>query len=186
VTVLIETLRSEDVEALCRLARETWLQHYPPIIGLAQTEYMLRQRYEPAVIRAELASGTSWWDVLRDDGALRGFAASFPSESADALKLDKLYVHPASHRRGFGERLVQHVCERGFELGYRGVILAVNKRNDNAIAAYRKYGFEIVDAVVKEIGGGFVMDDYIMERQVRWEAEGGTRRSTGATKDNAS
>jgi len=75
---------------------------------------------------------------------------------------------------------VQHVCERGFELGYRGVILAVNKRNASAIAAYRKYGFRIVDAIVKEIGGGFVMDDYIMEIQVRRKAEGGTG-TTGNT-----
>ena len=42
-------------------------------------------------------------------------------------------------------------------------MLAVNKRNAAAIAAYRKHGFEIVEAVVKDIGGGFVMDDYIME-----------------------
>jgi ribosomal protein S18 acetylase RimI-like enzyme len=182
VTVLIDSLRGEDVEALCSLAREVWLEHYPPIIGMAQTEYMLRQRYDPAVIRAELASGTIWWDVLRDDGALRAFAASFPSESADALKLDKLYVHPASHRRGFGERLVQHVCERGRERGYGRLMLAVNKRNASAIAAYRKYGFRIVDAIVKDIGGGFVMDDYIMEIDVRQKVERGTR----TTDDHAS
>ena len=43
-------------------------------------------------------------------------------------------------------------------------MLAVNKNNATAIAAYLKHGFRIADAVVKEIGGGFVMDDYIMER----------------------
>jgi ribosomal protein S18 acetylase RimI-like enzyme len=42
----------------------------------------------------------------------------------------------------------------------------VNKRNRNAIAAYEKYGFRIVDSVVKDIGGGFVMDDYIMSKDV--------------------
>ena len=45
-------------------------------------------------------------------------------------------------------------------------MLAVNKHNFNAIAAYRKHGFIVREAVVKEIGGGFVMDDYIMEKRL--------------------
>jgi ribosomal protein S18 acetylase RimI-like enzyme len=45
-------------------------------------------------------------------------------------------------------------------------VLAVNKHNAQAIAAYRKNGFRVADAVVKDIGGGFVMDDYIMELAV--------------------
>jgi GNAT superfamily N-acetyltransferase len=167
--VVVESLRPEDIDALCGLAREVWLQHYPPIIGLAQTEYMLHQRYDPAVIRAELDSGAIWWDVLRDDGVLRAFAASFQSEFADALKLDKLYVHPACQRRGFGRRLIERVCQHADRQGCRRVILAVNKRNATAIAAYRKHGFDVVDAVVKDIGGGFVMDDYIMQKNVKRE-----------------
>jgi hypothetical protein len=45
-------------------------------------------------------------------------------------------------------------------------MLAVNKRNENAIAAYAKHGFAIVESVVKDIGGGFVMDDYVMSMHV--------------------
>jgi ribosomal protein S18 acetylase RimI-like enzyme len=41
-------------------------------------------------------------------------------------------------------------------------VLAVNKSNRSAISAYLKHGFRVGDAVVKDIGGGFVMDDYIM------------------------
>jgi ribosomal protein S18 acetylase RimI-like enzyme len=83
------------------------------------------------------------------------------------VKLDKLYVHPDRQRQGYGGALIEHACERARRLGYGAVILAVNKRNTTAIAAYRKYGFEIREGVVKDIGGGFVMDDYIMERKLR-------------------
>jgi hypothetical protein len=38
----------------------------------------------------------------------------------------------------------------------------VNRCNGNAINAYRKHGFEVRDAQVKDIGDGFFMDDYIM------------------------
>ena len=42
-----------------------------------RTEYMLRQRYDPEVIRSELARGTIWWDVLREDGVMQAFASFF-------------------------------------------------------------------------------------------------------------
>jgi RimJ/RimL family protein N-acetyltransferase len=62
--------------------------------------------------------------------------------------------------------MVERVSARARSLGCHRVSLAVNKRNSRAIAAYRKWGFEIEQAVVKDIGDGFVMDDYIMVRPV--------------------
>ena len=46
--------------------------------------------------------------------------------------------------------------------GSRGGELTVNKRNVLPIRAYERFGFRRAEAVVKEIGGGFVMDDYRM------------------------
>ena len=155
-------LAPHEADALSSLAREIWHAHYPPIIGLAQTEYMLDQRYAPDTIREELASGKVWWDTLRIDREIVGFASSFPAEEPDAVKLDKLYVKPERQRQGYGRMLIDHVAARARSRGFRRVILAVNKHNSNAIAAYCKHRFEVVDAVVKDIGGGFVMDDYVM------------------------
>jgi hypothetical protein len=42
--------------------------------------------------------------------------------------------------------------------------LTVNKYNELAKRAYLAKGFVIVDATVQDIGHGFVMDDYIMEK----------------------
>ena len=42
----------------------------------------------------------------------------------------------------------------------------VNKHNDLAIRAYRAKGFQTIDAVETDIGNGFVMDDFIMEKRV--------------------
>ena len=166
MTVSIAPLEPGEAEALSRLAREVWHAHYPPIIGMAQTEYMLAQRYDPNVIRGELARGDVWWDTLRVGGETIAFASSFRAEDPDAIKLDKLYVKPEKQRHGYGRMLIDHVADRAKRLGFRRVILAVNKNNTSAIAAYRKHGFEVIDAVVKDIGGGFVMDDYVMALSV--------------------
>jgi len=166
VTLAISPLGSDEVDALLALAREIWRAHYPPIIGEAQTEYMLAQRYTPEVVHAELARGDVWWDTLSEDGGIVAFASSFAADAPGAIKLDKLYVHPQRQRRGYGAALIEHTCERAQRLGMEKIVLAVNKRNASAIAAYRRSGFEIAEAVVKDIGGGFVMDDFVMERSV--------------------
>jgi ribosomal protein S18 acetylase RimI-like enzyme len=166
VTITITALAQSDVEALCSLACDIWRQHYPPIIGTAQTEYMLAQRYASSVVRRELAEGRVWWDVLHERGHMVAFASSFPGAAAREMKLDKLYVRPDRQRQAYGGMLIAHTCARAKRLGYERVVLAVNKHNANAIAAYLKHGFRIREAVIKEIGSGFIMDDYIMERMV--------------------
>ncbi len=42
----------------------------------------------------------------------------------------------------------------------------MNKRNAQAIAAYRRNSFVIAESVITDIGGGFVMDDYVMAKSV--------------------
>ena len=154
-----------DIEPLCILAREIWRAHYPPIIGQAQTEYMLAQRYTAEVLRDEFARKEIWWAVAYEDEALVGFA-SFHLHDPAELKIDKLYVRADHQRKGIGESFIRHASELARACGQSTLVLAVNKRNANAIAAYRKHGFEIREAVVKDIGEGFVMDDYVMARKV--------------------
>jgi GNAT superfamily N-acetyltransferase len=154
-----------DVERVAQLAAEVWWHHYPALISTAQIEYMLRQRYEPSLIRAELQRRDLWWDKLEVGPSLIAFSSCFLA-GAGAVKLDKLYVHPAHQRKGYGGLLIEAVCDRARANGCTQVMLAVNKGNSSAIGAYRKSGFTVAESVVKDIGGGFVMDDYIMVRRV--------------------
>lgn len=165
--VEISPARPENAAAIQALAREIWHAHYPGIITVAQIEYMLAQRYDPAVIRGELERNEAYWDLLRADGELVAFASYFPAEQVHVAKLDKLYVHPAHQRKGYGAQLVRHVCEAMRKAGCDSLMLAVNKRNARAIAAYRKHGFSMAESVTKDIGGGFVMDDYIMVKDLK-------------------
>jgi ribosomal protein S18 acetylase RimI-like enzyme len=162
----IRPLETQEIECVSALAREIWLAHYPGIISVEQIEYMLAQRYVPAVIHTELAQVGCWWDVLVLGGDIVGFASCFPADEPGAMKFDKLYVHPRCQRRGYGGMLIEHVCARTAQLGLPRLMLAVNKYNRSAIDAYSKHGFKIREAVVKDIGGGFVMDDYIMVREI--------------------
>ena len=164
--VRIEPLVEADIGPLVALAREIWHAHYPGIVDPAQIEYMLAQRYEPRLIRSELERGDVWWDRLMVGDEMAGFASYFPGAAPGEMKLDKLYVHSRHQRRGYGGMLIARAAEVARARNYRRLTLAVNKGNRSAIAAYLKHGFRIADVVVKDIGGGFVMDDYIMVKPV--------------------
>jgi GNAT superfamily N-acetyltransferase len=160
----VKRVAREDAAAISALAREIWYAHYSAIISKAQIEYMLAQRYDPEIIRAELVRGDAWWDKLLVNGRMTGFASSFLTANAGEMKLDKLYVHHDHQRQGGGGMLLDRVLGIARAYGCTTLVLAVNKHNHTAIAAYRKYGFRIAESVVKDIGGGFVMDDYIMRK----------------------
>ncbi len=158
----ISRLADDDVEAVSALAREIWLAHYPGIISIAQIEYMLAQRYSARVIRAELAQADMWWYKEVQQQRMIAYMALQLEPGGASMKIDKLYVHPARQRRGSGGRLLRQAVDAARAEGCGELVLAVNRNNASAIAAYSKYGFNIREAVVKDIGGGFVMDDYIM------------------------
>ena len=77
-----------------------------------------------------------------------------------------LYLLPELHGRALGSRLLRHAEREVRRHGGRRLILAVNKRNAKAIAAYQRNGFVIAESAVTDIGGGFVMDDFIMAKEL--------------------
>ena len=155
-----------DLKEIAVLARIVWQATYPGIIGQAQIEYMLRQRYGLDHLRTELDTPGIWWDTIRMDGELAGFASTVLMPGGRELKLDKLYIDPRRQRNGLGSLLIAQALQRAREQRCSALILAVNKRNGQALAAYAKHGFSVREFVSVDIGDGFVMDDFIMAKSL--------------------
>ena len=51
-------------------------------------------------------------------------------------------------------------------MGAQFLRLNVNKHNEKAIRAYLRNGFRTVESVKNDIGNGFFMDDYVMEKRL--------------------
>ncbi len=163
----ISALCDADIAPVCALAREIWVQHYPGIITVKQIEYMLAQRYSPDAIRTQLKAGEAWWEKLEVGGDLCGFASYERGAQARAMKLDKIYVHQLVRGKGYGAALVNHVANAARRQGMDTLILQVNKYNYGSVAAYLRLGFAVARTVKVDIGNGFFMDDYVMEKDVR-------------------
>lgn len=153
-----------DHPIIASLAHRIWHVCFRDMITTEQIDYMLGRRYTAEALAEATRSGQLTYEILRVDGEPLAFTAYGPSDHSDELKLQQLYVHPDWQGRGLGGRLMDRVEAHARQLGRRKLVLTVNRGNHRARAAYEKRGFTIREAAVFDIGNGFVMDDYVMEK----------------------
>ena len=116
--------------------------------------------------RAELARyiAALWhsaYDGLLGAAQVDYMTEKFQSESAIAEQIrSDNYIYFFIVREG------AEVAGAARRMGLRAVYLTVNKGNARAVRAYEKFGFIRTDGTVTDIGGGYVMDDYVYEYAV--------------------
>ena len=167
----LDPVTEGDHAVLRALADTIWRQHYPGLIAVAQIDYMLARRFSAEALRDYTAAADRWLGLLRVAGTPVGYLAYEPADDRGAagpaaLKLGQLYVLVSPRGIGLGRFMLRHVEERARDLGRPAVVLQVNKRNTGAVAFYAAAGFTIAREAVFDIGSGFVMDDYVMEKLV--------------------
>ena len=158
---------ASDFQELRQLADRIWRQHYTGMISTAQIDHMLGSRFSDDALRKYLQTANNWLELLRVAGSAVGYCGcAVAAEEPQSLKLGQLYLLDSHRGMGLGRLMLSHVERRAENLGLHTIVLQVNKRNEAALAFYKSAGFTIRHAAVFEIGGGFVMDDYVMERRL--------------------
>ena len=150
--------------AIAALADEIWHEYYTSITGVEQVDYMLEKYQSAQQIYTDIMNNEFTYFTATDEeaGALVGYSAAQPQE--DYLLLSKIYVRSDYRGKGLARSFLKEIttlCHR--VCGLDKIRLTVNKQNCGAIAVYKQMGFTIVEAIKKDIGEGFFMDDYVME-----------------------
>ena len=159
-----------DFAVLRELAGEIWRQHYTGIVSAGQVNYMLAARFSDEALLEYLQAAGKWLELLWGSGTPVGYCAYELADmggndpSPSAMKLGQLYVLDSHRGMGLGRFILGHIETRARRLGRHVLWLQVNKLNTGAIGFYRSAGFEVAREAVFEIGGGFVMDDYVMQK----------------------
>lgn len=159
-TLHIREAGVHDIAIIREIANITWPDAYGSYISQAQLDYMLDMMYSDASLIEQINKGHQFYIAEHNNKAV-GFA-SVSQEADNACKLNKLYVLPTAQKTGAGKSLLFKTIEYATSQAASCVYLQVNKQN-NAQQFYSKHGFTIREASILEIGGGYIMDDYIME-----------------------
>lgn len=163
--VTLAEVAAEEVGAVAEMASRIWPATYGAILPPGQIEYMLAKMYAPARLLQDQEEGVDLlWILL--EGERTGFLAAGPIAPDGACPLHKLYLLPGSQRGGIGSLALARLCERLAGSGAHTLELRVNRHNAAAIAFYRKNSFTVFAEDCREIGGGYVMDDYLMRREL--------------------
>ncbi|MBQ0079253.1 MAG: GNAT family N-acetyltransferase [Eubacterium sp.] len=146
---------------MSKMASEIVKEHFDPLIGPEQNDYMIAMFQTEEAIAGQLEHGYNYYFVYGDAGdAPIGFTAFY--ENDDVLYLSKFYLYKNLRGQGLAHQLLAFVAEAGRTRGMRSIQLNVNRGN-SAVQAYEAMGFNTIRTQVSDIGGGYVMDDYIME-----------------------
>ena len=162
--IRLDPLSEHDFDTVAKLADTIWRAHYASMISMAQIDYMLDGRYVPERMRQYLDSDQRWMWVLRVGGGPAGYCSCSLGECADELKLEQLYLLTEHKGKGLGGYMLRHVEAQARALARPLLYLTVNKGNTDSIAIYRRSGFVVREEAVFDIGNGYVMDDYVMEK----------------------
>ena len=157
----LEPVKESDIPDLASLASKIWHEYFPIILSNEQIDYMVDKFQSVHAMKDQISHGYHYY-FINLDGKRIGYTGLEPE--GDALFISKVYLMKDYRGRGLGSETIKNIFIMCETEGFRSAYLTVNKNNKKAISAYQRNGFVTVRSQVTDIGNGFVMDDYVMEK----------------------
>jgi O-acetyl-ADP-ribose deacetylase (regulator of RNase III)/RimJ/RimL family protein N-acetyltransferase len=157
-------LSPQTIKTVADLASAIWNEHYVPIIGQEQVDYMVKSFQSAEAMEKQINDENYEYYLIDHLSEPSGYISI--KLMGNELFLSKFYVIKEKRGTGLGKEGLKFVINRAKELIAHAITLTVNKYNTNSIKAYEKMGFKNTGAIVSDIGAGFVMDDFTMKLEI--------------------
>lgn len=161
----IRTGGLEDYELVYSLAQVVWPHTYNKMLSPEQVEYMIDMMYSREAFTEQIAVKGHRFILIKEKGKYLGFAAFEINYRYGITRIHKLYVLPEAQGKGCGQLLMSAIEAAALKNGNNRLNLNVNRRNP-AVRFYQKAGFVVVGQEDISIGSGYLMEDYIMEKEI--------------------
>lgn len=153
----------KDIPLIQELTNQIWPQTYASILSNEQITYMLELMYSDTSLQQQMEDGAQFL-IAYEDKIPVGFAA-YQEIKPTLFKLHKIYVLGTRQGKGTGRFMINHIIEEIRKQGARTLQLQVNRQN-KAKDFYELLGFTIIEEADFDIGNGFFMNDYVMEKKI--------------------
>lgn len=158
-------LNVSDISSISSLANKVWPVAYGEILSDKQLYYMLNAFYSSDSLKEQMQKGHLFYGVKESNELLAFIAVETDFPILKTTKIHKLYVLPNQQGKQLGKKLILFVSQLALKLGQNKLLLNVNRFN-SAKEFYSKLGFIITKEEDIEIGQGYLMEDYVMEKKL--------------------
>lgn len=159
----IRKATSKDIPLIRELTFKVWPQTYAAIVSREQIEYMMEMMYSEASLLKQMNDGCRFI-IAYDNNEPVGFASCQETEPS-LFKLHKIYVLNTQQGKGTGKFMIEYLLNDIRQKGGSALQLQVNRHN-KARNFYEKLGFVTIQEADFDIGNGYFMNDYVMEKKL--------------------
>ncbi|WP_395045914.1 GNAT family N-acetyltransferase [Flavobacterium sp.] len=160
----ISVATRSQLEIVKDLAYKIWPSTYGSILSGVQLNFMLDKFYNLSYLENQLINENQVFLLIEENNKYLGFCAyELNCESSSKTKLHKIYVLPETQGKGIGKILLNEVEKITLENNNSALFLNVNRYN-NAQEFYKKQGYSVIKTIDIEIGNGYLMEDFVMEK----------------------
>lgn len=154
----------KQIKKVEEIARIVWSQHYAQILEQGQIDFMLEKYQSAEAIERQIQQDGYAYYIISSDGKECGYFAF--TMDKETLFLSKIYVMENYRKQGIASQTINFLRNICIEQNLCAIWLTVNKNNEGSIQAYQHLGFQKVRSQTTDIGEGYVMDDYIMQKVI--------------------
>ncbi len=147
-----------DADALCVLARDTFIETFGHLYSDADLNAFLDKTFGPTGLPVEMADPAFALRIAEADGAMVGYCKVGPlyldvdATGRRALELRQLYVRRSHHGAGIAPTLMAWALAEMRRRGAEDVYLSVWSENERAKRFYARYGFVEVGRTLFMVG----------------------------------
>jgi RsiW-degrading membrane proteinase PrsW (M82 family)/ribosomal protein S18 acetylase RimI-like enzyme len=162
-SITLHKASDKDVLLIRELSLQVWPQTYASVLSPEQIQYMMNLMYSEAALHQQMHDNHHFYIVF-NAGIPIGFI-SYGEVEPHLFKLHKIYLLPLQQGRGTGRLVLEQIIDRVKNEGATVLRLNVNRSNP-ALHFYKKLGFMVVHEEDIDIGHGYFMNDYVMEKKL--------------------
>jgi diamine N-acetyltransferase len=164
--ITIEKATTEDIKTIQTIAKETWAVAFREILSGSQIKYMLAMMYSSDSIAKQMTEQNHVFFLATEGIQPVGYLSVEANYGGqNKTKIHKIYILPSAQGKGIGKLLIGKATQVAKE--HQNQLLSLNvNRNNVAVKFYETVGFVIVGQENIDIGSGFLMEDYIMDKQL--------------------
>ena len=164
--IAISKATKNDIKTIQNIVYITWPITYGEILSEEQLKYMLDLFYSEEALTDQFDKREQLFYLITEEDSTLGFIGiEHNYQNQNTTKIHKIYILPETQGKGIGKLTIETIGKLALENNAASVLLNVNRFN-KALNFYEKVGFKVVDEVNIEIGNGYLMEDYVMEKNL--------------------